>query len=311
MKKKLLPIALAGAAYAGISFLAFYEVTNRNARLPKYAINGFNKKHNIGVEQKDERVEWFRSQELEEFEIPNGRGQLLKALFLPTEKPSDKFFICSHGYRSRGRGEFRHIAKFLHDQGINALFVDHQSCGDSEGKYISFGKHESADLMLWVEFMLDKFGKDIQLALYGISLGSATVMLLSNNENLPENVKFIVADCGFTTVNEQFSFVLKSLSIPDKPLLKGANVFSKALGKWDFDEVNPIESVREAKVPMLFIHGENDDFVPTFMACRLYNACPTEKDFLTVPGAGHAESYQKNSELYEEKVSKFIKKYFK
>lgn len=316
MSRKSLALGFAvgaAAAYAGIGLLACYEVTAKDARLPKYAISSFNKAHGIksGDGPKDERVEWFRANPREEFTRVNDRGQTLHAFYMPTDEPSDKYIICAHGYRSCGQGEFRFIGKFLHDLGYNIIFVDHQAAGKSDGKYISFGKYESKDFLDWVNFAVEKFGSDIQIALYGISMGSATVMMCSNNENLPENVKFIMADCGFTSVNELFSFILKGIYVPDRPVLLAANVFSKALGKWNFNDVNPIDCVKEAKVPMLFIHGENDDFVPTFMAGKLYHACPTEKDYLIVPGAGHAESYQKGSELYEEKFKEFSAKYIK
>ncbi|MCQ2483888.1 MAG: alpha/beta hydrolase [Clostridia bacterium] len=312
-KKLFTAAAAAGALYAGIGFLCFYEVTGRGANIPKYATKIFNKKHGIGDKpgKPDERVEWFRSQNFEELNISGSRGQNLRGYFLPADEPSDKYMICSHGYRNRGKGEFRFVGKFLHDQGINVIYIDHQASGDSDGKFISFGHYESADLMEWIDYTVDRFGADIQLALYGISMGSATVMLVSNNDELPENLKFIIADCGYTSVNDEFSHTLKTFGVPDKPILFVANQFSKILGEWDFDKVNPIDCVKEAKVPMLFIHGEADDFVPTFMGCRLYNACSAEKDYLCVPNAAHAQSYQTNSELYEGKLKEFFTKYFK
>lgn len=313
MIKKLAAVtAAAGAAYAGLGYFVFYEALARNARLPKYATQMFDKKHgNAGPAKPDERVDWFYNQKLEEFNISSTRGQKLCGWFLPADKPSDKFMVCAHGYRSCGKGEFRFIAKFLHEQGINLLLVDHQALGESEGKYIAFGCHEAPDLMEWIEFLINKFGADIQISLYGISMGSATVMMLSNHRELPENVKFIIADCGYTTAEELFEHIISGLMIPPKPILFSANWFCRLLGEWDIRKSNPIDCVKEAKVPMLFIHGEDDDFVPTFMGGQLYNACTSEKDYICIPGAGHAESYQKNSEPYEAKLLEYFAKYYK
>ena len=315
MNKKVFASAfIAGAVYAGIGLLTFYEVTGRNARIPKYAIDSFNKKHPMpGSEPKtdDDRVEWFRDFEskLEAYEITGTLGKPIRGYLIPADEPSDKIIVCSHGYRS-SKGEFRFVSKFLHEQGYNVFIVDHQAAGKSEGKFITFGAYESQDLILWLNFINEKFGKDIKIALYGISMGSASVMLTSNNKNLPENVKLIVADCGYTSVTDEFSFNLKSMMVPDKPLIFIANQFSKTLGKWDFNKVSPLECVKQSKVPILFIHGEDDDFVPTHMVGKLYNSCSAEKDLLIVPGAGHACSYQKNSEIYEEKLKEFFAKYF-
>lgn len=312
-KKSLAAGMVAGAAaYAGIGMLAFYEVTGRNAGIMKKIQKAYDKAHvRTSPERKDidECVEWFRTNDREEFVRTNSRKQELHAFYMPADEPSDKFVICSHGYRSRGQGEFRFVGKFLHDEGYNVFCVDHQAAGDSDGKYISFGKYESEDLLDWVYFLIERFGTDIQIILYGISMGSASVMLLSNNENLPKNVKFILADCGYTSVEDEFAFNLESMGLPAKPVINAANIFNKLIGKWDFYEVNPIDSVKEARVPMLFVHGEDDDFVPTYMGCKLYNACPTEKDYLSVPEAGHSESYQKGKELYEAKFREFAARF--
>ena len=316
MNKKAFAAGLAAGAavYAGIGMLVSYELTAKDAKLPKYVIGGFNKVHNIpSEEKKDDRVEWFRANPREEFTRVNDRGQTLHAFYMPTDKPSDKYIICAHGYRSCGQGEFRFAGKFFHDNGYNVIFVDHQAAGVSDGKFISFGKYESKDFVDWINYFVDKFGKDIQIALYGISMGSATVMMSSCKAQLPENVKFIVADCGYTSVEELFTIALKSIAhIPAaKPIMLPVDFFSGILGKWKFNEAMPIEAVKGAKAPILFIHGEDDPLVPPFMCDKLYGACCTEKDILFVPDAGHAESYQKNSAMYEEKFLEFAAKYIK
>lgn len=315
MNKKVFTSAfVAGALYAGIGLLTFYEVTGRNAHITKFFIDSFNKKHPMPSDEpkkEDTTADWLRDfdSKLEQYEITGTLGKPIRGYLIPADEPSDKIIVCSHGYRS-SKGEFRLVSKFLHEQGYNVFLVDHQAAGKSEGKFITFGAYESQDLILWLDFINEKFGKDIKIALYGISMGSASVMLTSNNENLPDNVKLIIADCGYTSVKDEFSFNLKSAMVPDKPLIFIANQFSKSIGKWDFNDVSPLESVKHSKVPILFIHGEDDDFVPTHMVGKLYNACSTEKDLLIVSGAGHACSYEKNSEIYEEKLKEFFAKYF-
>lgn len=314
-KKALKATIAAGAVYAGIGFLSFYEVTGRGAHIPGLAMKSFDKRHSIPSEKPKKAntgLDWYHEHvnEFEEYEIKGTTGENLRGYLIPTDEPSNKIVLCSHGYRSN-KGEFRFICKYLHDKGFNVFLIEHRSSGKSDGRFISFGAYESKDLLLWTDFLIKKFGADCQIALYGISMGSASVMLASNQKDLPENVKFIIADCGFTSVNEEFEFNLKSMYIPEKPILFIANQFSKLVGKWDFNAVSPLKAVRGAKVPILFIHGEDDDFVPTEMACRLYNACCSEKDLLTIPGAGHACCYQTNPEAYEEKVNAFADKYFK
>ena len=196
-----------------------------------------------------------------------------------------------------------------HDLGFNVFIVDHQAHGDSEGKYIGFGSHESRDGMQWLRFINDTFGSDIQIILHGVSMGCATVTLMSGNPDLPKNVKFTVADCGYTSPWAEFDYQLKNAHVPSSPLLDGANFFNKRIAKYDFKKVDSVESVKHAQVPMLFIHGTKDDFVPTYMVNELYDACSSDKDILLVEGAGHAESYPTDSAAYEAKVRSFIDKY--
>ncbi len=128
-----------------------------------------------------------------------------------------------------------------------------------------------------------------------------TVMMMSGNPDLPKNVKFTVADCGYTSPWAEFDYQLKNAHVPTSPLLDGANFFNKHIAKYDFKKVDAVESVSHAQVPMLFIHGTKDDFVPTYMVHELYDACSTDKDLLLVEGAGHAESYPTDSAAYEAK----------
>ena len=127
-----------------------------------------------------------------------------------------------------------------------------------------------------------------------------------------ENVKFIVADCGYTSAYDEFISNLGKLKPVFSPFMNMANAINKKISGYDFKDANPLEAVKNATVPMLFVHGSMDTFVPTEMVYRLYNACSSaDKDLLVVEGAAHAESYPKNSALYESKVSEFIEKYIK
>lgn len=301
-----------GILFGVVCYVVFYEVIARNAKIPgKINESGAEKqmKEKPELFAPDPREEWLNEQTFENYSITNVDGNKLKGYLLKADKPSDVYVFGSHGYRCWGKREFRRMTKFYHDLGFNVFIVDHQAHGESEGKYIGFGSHESRDSLQWLGFMLDTFGKDIQIILHGVSMGSATVMMMSGNPSLPKNVKFTVADCGYTSPWAEFDYQLKNAHVPTSPLLDGANFFNKHIAKYDFKKVDAVESVSHAQVPMLFIHGTKDDFVPTYMVHELYDACSTDKDLLLVEGAGHAESYPTDSAAYEAKVKSFIDKY--
>lgn len=257
-------------------------------------------------EKAREKEQWLEQQNLEQIYITNQDGLKLRAQYYKSEKPCRGLILACHGCRSSGIGEFCFISEFLHNQGYDLFLVDHRACGESEGEYMGYGLYESRDTMLWIDYINRRFGKECPVILYGISMGSATVLMMSGLD-LPENVKGIVADCGYTSAWNEFKYQLKtSFHMPPFPFLYFVNFLSLILAGYSFKKANPIQAVKKAKVPILFFHGEEDDFVPCYMVHELFAACTSEKQILVVPDALHAKSYQTHPELYEPKMTAFL-----
>ncbi len=314
-KKKLLKaIGFGAGILGGAGFITFQEIMNKNATFAQKIGSKFVGESGIPEDNSvnEEKIAWFHNQVLEEFEITNEKGFRLKGYLLPAENESDIYVFCSHGYRGNGRLEFQNMAKYYHDKGYNIFIVDHQAAGESDGKYIGFGYHECKDCFTWLDFMRNEFGKDIQIILHGVSMGCATVTMMSGNDRLPSNVKFTVADCGYTSALDEFLHNAGQIKTLAKPVINIASKFNKLISGYEFKDANPIEAVKTAKVPMLFIHGSIDTFVPTKMVYELYNNCTAaDKDILIVEGAAHAESYPVDSTSYEARIDKFAEKYIK
>lgn len=258
----------------------------------------------------DENRNKLESYGYERYYMTSDNGPTLTAYLMRPEKPSDVYVFCAHGYRSEGRREYSGFAHYYLRKGFNVFMVDHVAAGESDGKYIGFGYYEHKDGLKWLDFMTENFGKDIKIIVHGVSMGAATVMLMSGDPNLSENVKMIVSDCGYTSAWDEFEYKLKSLKVPPHPLLEMVNSVNKLKAGYDFRETNALESVKNAKVPMLFVHGSEDDFVPTHMVYLVYSACGSEeKDMMIIEGADHAQSYVTDTEKYEAKLDEFIAKY--
>ena len=311
--KTALIAAAAAGAYSALTGFVYYEVMGRRAHIAPFAFSLADKKAQKEPDYKPyaetDGEKWFKEQSLIEFTRTNEENHALKAYFLPAENDSKKFVFLSHGYRSNARDEFGRFAKFYHDNGVNVFMVDHQAAGQSEGGLITFGQREARDGLGWLGFMIDTFGDDIEIFLHGISMGCATVTAMTGNDTLPENVKFTVADCGYTSMLDEFKSNLDKAHVPAFPLLNAVSVIHRAATGMSIKEVAPIDMVKNAKVPVLFIHGATDDFVPTTMVFELYEACTSEKDLLIVDDAEHAESYKKDPASYEAKVKEFMDKY--
>ena len=317
MKKKKLLIGTAAAAvtaYAGACALLFHEIFHKDAKIPNKIYQSQQKKSRKPDEEelpkeRDPREAWLLEQKVQNYTLVGEDGDMLTAHYLPAAEQSDRWVLCSHGYRSRGMREFRLMAKFYHDLGYHVLMVDHRASGDSEGTHITFGKKESEDVLRWLDWIRKTQNADARVILHGVSMGSATVMMLSDREEILPNVKFIVADCGYTSVEDEFSSVLGGTRLPQRTLIASVSAINRAVSGFAFRDVEPRAHVQKAIVPILFIHGDADNFVPTRMSLENYEACTSEKSLLLVSGAAHAESYPTDSAAYESAVKQFMERY--
>lgn len=181
--------------------------------------------------------------------------------------------ICMHGYTSRSMQGFTGLTDYYYKHGFAMLQTDARAHGESEGKYIGFSCLDRKDLLKWIDWVSDCCGTDTEIYLHGISMGASTALMASGLD-LPLQVKGIVSDCAFTSPKEVFTHVLKTMyHLPAFPFIQGADVVNKVLAGYGTDECNAKREVSKAKVPILFIHGGKDTFVPVKMYNELYQDC--------------------------------------
>lgn len=237
-------------------------------------------------------------------------GLKLHAVYFPTIKEKvekKRVVICFHGYTSKGLADFTGLTDYYFRKGYAMLHPDARAHGESEGEYIGFGCLDRYDARKWIDWVIQTCGEDVEIFLHGISMGGATVLMASGME-LPSQVKGIISDCGFTSPKEVFTHVLKSMyHLPAFPVIPLANVVNKKLAGYGMDECNAKNEVAKAKVPILFIHGSKDTFVPAKMCEEIYACCNAPKRKLIVEGAAHGESYYKNMQAYEQILDEFTK----
>lgn len=219
---------------------------------------------------------------------------------------SRRTVLCFHGYTSEGLNDFPCLAKFYLEQGYNVLLADERAHGRSGGTYIGFGCLDRYDVMCWIAYLTERFGADQEMILHGMSMGGATVLMCSGL-NLPPQVKGIVSDCGFTSAWEVFTSVLNNMyHMPAFPIMQIADRMARAEAGYGLAECNAAEEVKKAKVPVLLIHGDADNFVPSRMCQELYEACASPKTMLIIKGASHAEAYHKDTDAYEGALREFL-----
>jgi fermentation-respiration switch protein FrsA (DUF1100 family) len=252
---------------------------------------------------------WFEDQPYETVSIVSGDGLKLVGYYLPAETATTKTAILAHGYYSCGL-EMGAFAEFCHKKlGYNVLMPDARGAGASEGNYIGLGWPDRLDYLQWISWVIARVGSDARICLMGVSMGGATV-LMTSGENLPSNVKVIVEDCGYTSVADEVTYLLKTIFHQDpEPIIPETSKLTKIKAGYNFEEASALDQVRKSKTPILFIHGDADTFVPFEMAQRLYDACSAEKELFVVHGAGHGESFIKDPKGYLDHVTAFVGKY--
>ncbi len=217
--------------------------------------------------------------------------------------------IMFHGYHGNPTRDFSGGIPLAVSQGFNVLAIDERAHGKSEGKCLTFGILERRDVVSWAEYAAEKFGSDRPIILTGISMGAATVLMASNLE-LPESVKCIISDCGYTSPEEIIAKVMKEMHLPPVLLMPFVRLGAKLFGHFTLDEADAPSSLSETKLPVLFIHGEDDRFVPCEMSRRNYEACNSTKNLFTVPDAGHGLSFIIDHEGYITVRNQFLNQVF-
>ncbi len=215
--------------------------------------------------------------------------------------------ILAHGYRSNALRDFSGGLQLALECGCNALLIDQRAHGLSEGKCLSFGIKERYDILDWIDFINARYSKKSPIILTGISMGAATVMMTAELD-LPDNVKGIIADSGYSSPAAIIKKVIGDMKYPifAYHFVKAAGII---YGGFNIESASATESVSRAKIPILFIHGEDDLYVPCEMSRECFAACASDKQLLTVPNAGHGLSYLCDKESYCKTVSGFVKKH--
>lgn len=245
-----------------------------------------------------------RTLPFKEFFIKSFDGLTLYGKYYEQKKDAP-IEIMFHGYRGSGERDLSTGIRRAFECGRNALIVDQRANGKSEGHVISFGINERHDCISWINAVINELGEDVKIILTGISMGAATV-LMASNMNLPKNVIGILADCGYNKPSDIIKKVIKDMKLPVNLLYPFIKLAAKLFGKFNLEETSPYDAVKETKIPIIFIHGDNDKFVPCYMSEKLYNACNSKKQLVTINGAAHGTSYLTDPRAYIDALNKFF-----
>ena len=219
--------------------------------------------------------------------------------------PGAPIELMFHGYRGTAERDLSGGMQRCFRLGRSAFIVDQRCSGSSQGHVITFGVNEHKDCLAWLDFITGHFGPEVKIILTGLSMGASTVLMAGGKE-LPENVIGILADCGYNSQKDIICKTIREMGLPPKLFYPFAKLGARIFGGFDLEEITPEEAVKHCKVPVLFFHGDADDYVPCEMSRLNYEACASRKQLVIIPGAGHGLSYPVGKETYWKAALEFF-----
>ncbi len=252
----------------------------------------------------------FEEKEHKVVEIESHDGLRLVGHWFPCEG-AKRVLVAMHGWRSSWSQDFGLISDFWHDSGCSVLYAEQRGQGESEGEYMGFGLLERHDCLRWVNWVCENTDESLPVYLCGLSMGATTV-LMTTGFDLPERVHGAMADCAFVSPHAIWKHVVQdNLHLPYRMYHNTAGDIYKKKLKIDAEEYSCTEALKNCKVPVVFIHGTDDQFVPVTQTYENYKACASEKRIVIVPGADHGLSYLVDRKTYEKASLEFWQDYDK
>lgn len=218
-----------------------------------------------------------------------------------------RVLLAMHGWRSTWSRDFGVIAPFWEENGCTVLFAEQRGQGESDGEYMGFGMVERFDCVEWLKWLNQNGFENVPIYLVGLSMGATTVLMASGSDELSQNVRGVIADCGFTSAQEILQYVIeKNSKISYRLHGRGINRNYRRKIHFDADGYSTLDALAVTDVPVLLIHGSADNFVPVQMSFDNFKACKSPKKLLVVDGAGHGLSYLVDQNGYEKAVLEFF-----
>lgn len=253
-----------------------------------------------------ETQKWAENAHGQKLEKETEDGYKLVAQEIYTEEESHKWALILHGYTG-WKEEMYPFAAWYNQKGYHVIVPDMRCQGESQGDFIGMGWTDRKDNMLWIDYILEQ-DPEAEIVIHGQSMGASAALMMTGEEDLPENVKAVVADCAFTDAYTMFQDKIKEwFHLPAFPILDTANLMLQLRGGYDLKDASALEAVKRSRTPTLFIHGDMDEMISVEMTKVLYEEAACEKELLIVEGAGHAQAQDKDPEGYYGAVEEFLK----
>lgn len=251
--------------------------------------------------------EWLETVERKKVSVETKDGYTLIAEEFVPDKESDKWVLLLHGYTGWKEAMYP-FAYWYYEQGYHVLVPDQRCHGESEGDFIGMGWTDHFDCELWIDYIVEQT-PDARIVLHGQSMGAVTALIMAGEGNISDHIKAVISDSAYTDAYSMFGDkITEWFGLPPFPFVDSACLMLRLRGGYDLRKASALEAVGKSKVPILFIHGDEDAMISVDMAYELYEAASSEKELLIIEGAGHAQTQDKDPERYYETITVFLDK---
>ncbi|MEC0368512.1 alpha/beta hydrolase [Paenibacillus chibensis] len=291
------PLVAAAALAAGITQYAFMQMTQMKAMNYRQIFDA--------LEQAGARLkEYYDPLPKEEVHIHSHDGLRLHGVIVKADQPSDKWVMLVHGYTTSLPASIPFMEMFLED-GFNVLLIDQRRHGKSEGKYTTYGYREKHDVAAWIQFLTGTYGDQCIIGLHGVSLGGGTCL---EYLSLPDPaVQFVIADCPYSDLTRLMHHQMQKLNhIPAALFLPLVNAQLRRKAGFTLDQVSPVRSIAASSIPVMFIHGTKDHYIPPQMSEELFAAKSGLKRLVLIEGAAHGFAIDADPGVYKRSVKEFV-----
>ncbi len=289
------------------SFIIFYLSFVRSKFLEKPTF--ILKKLKPYQEQINHGIQWFLSQNYQDVSLTSFDNLTLVARFLRHPKAVGTI-ILMHGHRGSSLRDFSCVFQYYYSLGYNILIPDQRAHGRSQGKFITWGIKEKYDFLTWIQFINQELDDSLPIFISGVSMGASTA-LMTLGLSLPQNVKGVIADCGFTSPYQLLKSILHRVFIPAFPVLLLASYYAKVFAGVNIRKESTVEAIKTGNIPILFVHGADDVVVPSWMSIENFNTYHNNKELYIIDYADHGMSYLVAKEKCEQALCDFLNKYQK
>ena len=256
----------------------------------------------------NETKEWLEKAECRKLSTRTKDGYTLVAEEFFAEEDSHKWALVLHGYTG-WKEEMYPFAYWYHEEGYHVIVPDLRCQGESEGDFIGMGWTDRDDCNLWIQYILEQ-DHEAKIVLHGQSMGAATALMMTGEENCSGHICAVVSDCAYTDAYSMFGEKIEEwFYLPPFPLVDSACVVLRLRGGYNLKNASAIRAVQKSSTPTLFIHGDEDAMIPVQMSKDLYEAAACPKEILIVEGAGHAQAQDKAPDTYYKTIKDFLEKY--